>query len=87
MEQKRLHNLLVELDQELKRAQSLDDKSQELVEQVLADVRRLDGPADPDEHQSAEARLRELVLRFETDHPRLSQVVGQVADTLGKMGI
>ena len=87
MEQKRLHALLVELDRELKSAGSLDVRSQELVEQVLADVRQLDVPADPNEHQSAEARLRELVLRFESDHPRLSGAVSQVADALGKMGI
>ncbi len=87
MEQKRLHALLVELDQELKSAGSLDARSQELVEQVLADVRQLDVPADPTEHRSAEARLRELVLRFESDHPRLSGAVSQVADALGKLGI
>ncbi len=87
MEQKRLHALLAELDQELKSAGSLDARSQELVARVLSDIRRLDAPADPNEHQSAEARLRELVLRFETDHPRLSGAVGQVADALGKLGI
>ena len=87
MEQKRLHALLAELDQELKSAGSLDARSQELVERVLTDIRRLDAPASPNEHQSAEARLRELVVRFETDHPRLSGAVGQVADALGKLGI
>ncbi len=91
MEQKRLHALLVELDRELKSAGSLDARSQELVEQVLTDVRQLNvpagQPAGQSEHQSAEARLRELVLRFESDHPRLSGAVSQVADALGKMGI
>ncbi len=91
MEQKRLHALLVELDRELKSAGALDARSQELVEQVLTDVRQLnvpaDQPMDQGEHQSAEARLRELVLRFESDHPRLSGAVGQVADALGKLGI
>lgn len=87
MEQKRLHTLLVELDQELKSAGSLDTRSQELVARLLADIRQLDVPADPSEQQSAEARLRELVLRFESDHPRLSGAIGQVADALGKLGI
>ena len=87
MEQKRLHNLLVELDQELKSAGLLDTRSRELVERVLADVRLLDVPADPGSHRSVEARLRELVLRFESDHPQLSGAVSQVADALGKLGI
>ncbi len=87
MEQKRLHALLAELDQELKSAGSLDAESQELVGRVLADIRRLDAPAGSSEHQPVAQHLRELVIRFETDHPRLSAVVGQVADALGKVGI
>jgi hypothetical protein len=39
------------------------------------------------EHRSAESHLRELMLRFEAEYPRLSGAVGQVADALGKMGI
>lgn len=87
MDQNRLRKLLVELDHELKSTGSLDAQSRDLLEQVLADVRRLDSPVDADQHRSAEDRLRKLVLQFETDHPRLSGAVGQVADALGKLGI
>lgn len=87
MNQNRLHTLLVELDRELKSAGSLDPQSKGLLEQVLADVRKLDSPAGAEQHQSAEDRLRKLVLQFETDHPRLSGAVAQVADALAKLGI
>jgi hypothetical protein len=87
MDQNRLHALLVELDRELKATEALDAQSQGLLEQVLADIPGPDTPAERRAHRSAEARLRELVLRFETDHPRLSGAVGQVADALGKLGI
>jgi hypothetical protein len=87
MDQNRLRALLVELDHELQSAGSLDAQSRDLLKQVLADVGRLDSPADADQHRSAEDRLRKLVLQFETDHPRLSGAVGQVADALGKLGI
>ena len=87
MDQNRLHALLAELDRELKATQALDSQSQQLLEQVLADIPGPDAPADRRKHRSAEARLRELVLRFESDHPRLSGAVGQVADALGKLGI
>lgn len=87
MNQNRLHTLLVELDEELKSAGSLDAQSQELLKQVLFDIRRLDTPGDRREEQSAEDRLRALVLRFESEHPRLSGVVSQLADALGKLGI
>jgi hypothetical protein len=87
MDQNRLHGLLAELDRELKATRALDAQSQELLEQVLADIPGADAAADRRKHQSIETRLRELVLRFESDHPRLSGAVGQVADALGKLGI
>ncbi|MDP2324749.1 MAG: DUF4404 family protein [Gammaproteobacteria bacterium] len=87
MNQNRLRTLLMELDRELKSTGSLDAQSRDLLEQVLADVRDLDSPPDADRHHSAEDRLRKLVLQFETDHPRLSGAVAQVADALGKLGI
>jgi hypothetical protein len=87
MDQNRLHTLLVELDRELKSTGSLDAQSRDLLEQVMADVRQLEPPADAARHRSAEGRLRELVLHFESEHPRLSGTLGQVADALGKLGI
>ena len=85
MDQNRLRALLVELDRELKSTRSLDAQSQELLERMLADIPKT--AAGSDQHQSIETRLRELVLRFESDHPQLSGAVGQVADALGKLGI
>ena len=87
MNQNRLRTLLVELDRELKSTGSLDDRSRDLLEQVLDDVRKLDAAGEAGQHQSAEDRLRKLVLQFETEHPRLSGAVAQVADALGKLGI
>lgn len=85
MDQQRLQALLLELDRELKATRSLDAQSQELLQQVLADLPA--APADSMSHRSAESRLRELMLRFEAEHPQLSGAVGQVADALGKLGI
>jgi len=83
MDQDRLHALLAELDRELKSTRALDGQSRQLLQQVLADIPTEGSGGDG----SLEARLRELVLRFEADHPRLSGAVGQVADALGKLGI
>lgn len=85
MDQDRLHALLVELDRELRETPSLDARSEELLRRVLADIPQQAASARPD--PSAEARLRELVVHFEAGNPRLSAVVGQVADALGKLGI
>ena len=85
MDQTKLHALLGELDRELKATRSLDAESHALLQQVLADYSA--ATADAGRHRSAESRLRELVVRFESEHPQLSGAVAQVADALGKLGI
>lgn len=85
MDQDRLHSLLADLDRELKATRSLDAESQALLQQVLADVPGM--PAGDSRRTSTESRLRQLVVRFETEHPQLSGAMGQLADALGKLGI
>lgn len=85
MDQQKLQALLLQLDRELKAARSLDPESQALLQQVLADIPQA-APGAPSS-ESVESRLREIMLRFEAEHPRLSGALGQVADALGKLGI
>ncbi|MEO8223890.1 MAG: DUF4404 family protein [Gammaproteobacteria bacterium] len=85
MDQNRLHVLLAELDRELKATRSLDTQSQALLQKILADIP--EAPEGSPQRKSAETSLRELMLRFEAEHPQLSGTVGQLADALGKLGI
>ncbi|MEZ5561605.1 MAG: DUF4404 family protein [Gammaproteobacteria bacterium] len=85
MTNEKLQQLLKELHQELGATETLDPQSRRLVEQVLQDVDRIDQQPEP--AASVEARLREVMLRFESQHPRLATTVGQLADALGKLGI
>ena len=85
MTNEKLQQLLKELHQELGATTTLDPNSRKLVEQVLQDVDRIGHRPEPP--ASIEARLREVMLRFESEHPRLATTVGQVADALGKLGI
>ena len=92
MDRARLRSLLAELHRELGSADRLDEESRRLVEQVLADVDRLEAgpPADPApdrDEPSADDILRDLVLKLEAEHPRLAATVGQLADALGRLGI
>jgi hypothetical protein len=87
MDRNRFRSLLSDLHQELRSTDSLDPQSRELVEQLLKDIDRIGGPREPDRREAAAAGLRDVVLRFESEHPRLSQLAGQVADALGKLGI
>ena len=81
----RLQQLLKEVHRELGATQALDQQSRLLIEKVLHDVDRIGQNAQPPD--SMETSLREIVLRFESEHPRLATTVGQVADALGKLGI
>lgn len=85
MDQNKLHGLLAELDRELKATRSLDAQSQELLQQVLADLPVAQSGSSG--HRSVESRLRDLVVRFESEHPQLSGAVSQVADALARLGI
>lgn len=85
MTNEKLQQLLKELHLELGATETLDPQSRRLVEQVLRDVDRIDQVPEP--AASVEARLREVMLRFESQHPRLATTVGQLADALGKLGI
>ncbi|MEZ5564630.1 MAG: DUF4404 family protein [Gammaproteobacteria bacterium] len=91
MDQKRLHQLLAELDRELKSATTLDAESRALLERVVADVPAqvaTDTAGRPtDAVMAPEAHLRELMLRFKAEYPKLASTLGQVADALGKLGI
>ncbi len=91
MDQNRLHQLLSELDRELKSATALDAESRALLERVVADLpgRDASGASAPATTDAAppEARLRELMVRFEAEYPKLAGALGQLADALGKLGI
>lgn len=85
MPSEKLQRLLKELHQELHATPALDPQLRKLVEQVLQDVDQI--AKHPEPHPTIETRLREVMLRFESEHPRLATTVGQVADALGKLGI
>jgi signal transduction histidine kinase len=87
-EQLREH--LEALHSELTSTPSVDDRSKQLLEEVLADIRELlerTEPAAQDEHQSLGERLRDATQHFEDSHPTLSTAVGRVVDALSNLGI
>ncbi|MCC7488039.1 MAG: DUF4404 family protein [Gammaproteobacteria bacterium] len=87
MDKGRLQALLAELHRELAGTGSLDAESRRLLDQVLQDVRRLaaDEPAPADAGDAGQ--LEQAALRLEAGHPRLAALLGQIADTLAKLGI
>jgi hypothetical protein len=90
MEKQRLIETLQQLHEELSSDKSVDPETLALMRTVTDDIDRL---LDQKERESqvdtapVTSGLRNLVLKFEADHPELSISIGKVADALAAMGI
>jgi hypothetical protein len=89
MREDQLRRMLEQLHTELQRADTIDDRSRELLRSVLVDIEDLleRKPKRPTQPESIIERLREAVRAFETTHPALTAAIGGVADALARMGI
>lgn len=90
MEKKHLLSTVETLHAELAGSDEVDADTRALLETLADDIRRLleQEDAESSEHLGPlSARVHDLVLRFETDHPRLTTVLNQVADGLSNLGI
>jgi hypothetical protein len=90
MEKQQLLATLERLHGELSATEQVDSETLELLEKVTADIERLlkkSGRATAAEVEPVSSGLRDLVLKFEADHPQLSANIGKVADALAAMGI
>ena len=84
-----LKNLLGELHAELKHAEAMDDKSRAELVKLAHEIEASVGDTGDESTGSAphESKLGQAMLEFEADYPRVSGILGQIADTLSKMGI
>ena len=64
----------------------MDDESQKLLEQVLADVQTASGE-DIELHQDLSDRIEQQAVQFEQAHPTLAEILRQIMDTLGRIGV
>ena len=89
MGEQRLRQMLEQLHAELQRADTIDDRSRELLHGVLGDIEDM---LQREQEQSPQPesiieRLREAVRTFEKTHPTLTEAIGKVADALSSIGI
>lgn len=84
----RIHRLLHELESELDKASNLDPETRE---QMQAMARELGEAADPGHERQFDSdvltQLERSAINFEAEHPRISGILGGIADTLAKLGI
>lgn len=86
MREERLRETLAELRQELARTDAADHDARERVQAAAREIEAWLERAEAPEDSLAE-RLREAVVRFEEDHPRLAATVQRVVDALADLGI
>jgi hypothetical protein len=89
MREQHLRQMLEQLHTELQRANTIDDRSRELLRSVLSDIEDLLARDQKrgTQPESIIEQLREAVRAFETTHPTLTNAINGVADALAKMGI
>jgi uncharacterized protein YaaN involved in tellurite resistance len=89
MREQHLREMLEQLHTELQRADTIDDRSREMLRSVLGDIEDLlERKQKPGTQlESIIERLRGAVRAFETTHPRLTDAIGGVADALARIGL
>jgi hypothetical protein len=90
MDKQRLLQTLAELRAEVAQAQSVDPETAELLESAMRDLQNeLDkrGVKASTDIEPASSGLKDALLKFESEHPQLSDSVGKVADALAALGI
>jgi hypothetical protein len=89
MEKQRLLQTLEELRAELLLAKSVDPDTMAQLEQLTKDIQRAVHQGERSTESEVEpdsSGLKDLLLKFEVDHPQLSASIGRVADALAAMG-
>lgn len=84
-----LHRTLHSLHSELAKTQRVDPELRSLLVTVLGDITKLlEQPGMRAAHDAPlAARLENVAVQFEAEHPALGTAIRQVVDTLAKAGI
>jgi len=85
MADEKLHQLLTQVHDQLQQQHSLDDESQVLLQQVLRDVK--EASETEGLHQDLSERIEQQAVQFEQAHPTLAEILRQIMDTLGRIGV
>ena len=81
----RLHELLEELHGELQNSDALDDAARQELRTLAGEIE--DAVGEDSVAESAMQRVEDVTLEFEAEHPRIAGILGNIADTLSKLGI
>ena len=89
MKKEQLRATLKQLHDELAQAEDVDTETLDRLRTLTEDLDRvMDECDDPsaEDVQSNASGLKDLLLKFEAEHPQMAAAVGRVADALAAMG-
>jgi len=86
MADEKLHQLLTQVHEHLQQQSSLDEQSQKLLQQVLMDVQSASS-GETVLQQDLSERIEQQAVQFEQAHPTLAEILRQIMDTLGRIGV
>jgi hypothetical protein len=93
MDKSKLQQTLTQVHSELADADSVDQDTRQLLTTLTNDIQRLlekdEAPpaAEEDSDGPLSKQVRGLMLQFESEHPKLTSALNQVADGLANLGI
>lgn len=88
MADEKLHQLLTQVHEQLQQQTSLDEESQVLLQQVLTDVKNASiSGYSGESQQDLSERIEQQAVQFEQAHPTLAEILRQIMDTLGRIGV
>lgn len=89
MPDKRLRELVDELHRELASTDTVPEAERDSLRHLTEDIEQLLGEDESaSRHRaSAASQFEEAAARFESEHPRLAMVLGEIVDSLARLGI
>ncbi len=90
MNKQQLDERLRELDSELKHIKSVDENEGQILQQLMTDIQEI---LEQREHNQIysytqfDERLKNVIEQFGVSHPRITPLMGQIADMLSRIGI
>ena len=87
MEKPELLETLAKLHAELAEAETVDDETRKMLTALTDDIERLSDEENGETAGQVSKQVNDMILQFETEHPRLTAALNQVSAALANLGI
>lgn len=90
MDKQQLDEILQELHSELRQIHSVDENERQMLQQLMTDIQEILKQREYDRtfpYNQFEERLKNAIEQFGVSHPRITTLMGQIADMLSRIGI